>query len=457
MSQALFNLASQNFNRYLKEFQEQGSVYMLPAGRLTDDQWRQLNAALVQYGVRMVPAKKDGVLYMQFSKLPGRQAEPVKPVQADNNLGAQLKRYTGMEWEHKKPQESGLGYEHYRIKIDDLSQSQVRAMLDALDKNAIYNANTVSTNKGQFLIVGVSDPGLDNILDYYGTVNYNGVPGYVYVRDDMKGGTAKAYAERIMQQGTHYAVALNRDGHTGGNYIVVAMRKEDAKKLGAKYQNGILTMPHDNTAQMRKLKGIIGKPLAHINGVPAKIESMSDFGVYSGRTILLVSVGDKKLPFYISTGSAGKTDVPTGKWEFFGGIDQTNWFRKGDLEDILSHYHSPELKQIADALDSHVGDLRDTTDVLKTIGRQYLGGRGDVMYITNAPAINRDHINQSVFNPQNEGIFALDLRDIKKYLHDLQPTQNKNIAPELNQGEQSVKDKIFARFKAMFQDGNEND
>ena len=79
------------------------------------------------------------------------------------------------------------------------------------------------------------------------------------------------------------------------------------------------------------------------------------------------------------------------------------------------------------------------------------------MYITNAPAINRDHINQSVFNPQNDEIFAFDLRDIKKYLHDLQPTQNKNIAPELNQGEQSIKDKIFARFKAMFQDGNEND
>ncbi|MDO4423915.1 MAG: hypothetical protein Q4C08_03925 [Pseudomonadota bacterium] len=457
MSQALFNLASQNFNRYLKEFQERGSVYMLPAGRLTDDQWRQLNAALVQYGVRMVPAKKDGVLYMQFSKLPGRQAEPVKPVQADSDLGAQLKRYTGMEWEHKKAQESGLGYEHYRIKIDDLSQSQVSAMLDALDKNAIYNANTVSTNKGQFLIVGVSDPGLDNILDYYGTVNYNGVPGYVYVRNGMGGGVARSYAERIMQQGTHYAVALNRDGYSGSDYIVVAMRKEDAKKLGAKYQDDILTMPHDNTVQMRKLKGIIGKPLAQINGVPAKIESMSDFGTYSGRTILLVSVGDKKLPFYISTGSAGKTDVPTGKWEFFGGIDHTGWFRKGTLEDILSHYQSPELKQIADALDYHVGDLRDTTDVLKTIGRQYLGGRGDVMYITNAPAINRDHINQSVFNPQNEGIFAFDLRDIKKYLHDLQPTQNKNIAPELNQGEQSVKDKIFARFKAMFQDGNEND
>lgn len=457
MSQALFNRASQNFNRYLKDFQERGSAYMLPAGRLTNDLWRQLNAALVQYGVRMVPAKKDGVLYMQFSKLPDRQAEPVKPVQADSDLGAQLKRYTGMEWEHKKAQESGLGYEHYRIKIDDLSQSQVRAILDALDKNAIYNANAVSTNKGQFLIVGVSDPELDNILDYYGTVNYNGVPGYVYVRDGMGGGTARSYAERIMQQGTHYAVALNRDGCTGGNYIVVAMRKEDAKKLGAKYQDGILTMPHDNTAQMRKLKGIIGKPLVHINGVPAKIESMSDFGAYSGRTILLVSVGDKKLPFYISTGKAGKTDVPTGKWEFFGGIDQTNWFRKGDLEDVLSHYHSPELKQIADALDYHVGDLRDTTDVLKTIGRQYLGGRGDVMYITNAPAINRDHINQSVFNPQNDGIFAFDLRDIKKYLHDLQPTQNKNIAPELNQGEQSIKDKIFARFKAMFQDGNEND
>lgn len=457
MSQALFNLASQNFNRYLKEFQEKGIAYMLPAGRLTDEQWRELNAALVQYGVRMVPAKKDGIAYMLFSKLPGPQNEPVKPAQADNDLGAQLKRYTGMEWEHKKAQESGLGYEHYRIKIDDLPQSQVSAMLDALDKNAIYKVNSVYTNKGQFLIVDVADAGLDNILDYYGTVNYNGVPGYVYVRDGMGGGVARGYAERIMQQGTHYAVALNRDGHTGGNYIVVAMRKEDAEKIGAKYQGDILSTSRDNSAQMQKLRNIIGKPLTQINGVPATIESMSDFGVYSGRVILLVSVGEKKLPFYISTGSTGKTDVPTGKWEFFGGIDQHDWFRKGGLEDMLSHYHSPELKQIANALDDQIGDLRDTTDVLKTIGRRYLGGSGDVMYIINAPTINRNHINQSVFNPQNDEIFAFDLRDIKKYLHDLQPTQNKSIAPELNQGELSIKDKIFARFKAMFQDGNEND
>lgn len=459
MPETLFNRASKNFDTYLREFKQKGEVYMLPMERLTKDEWKKLNQALAQQGIHMVPEKRNGIEYMKFASLPKQQATTSHDTPGDSDLGAKLKRYTGMDWEHKNANDSGLGYEHYRIKIDDLSQSQVQSVVDILNKNAIYDANTVYTNKGQFLIVKTADKVLDSILDYYKTVTYNGVPAYVYIRPGMGRGAAKSREAELLRTGQYYATTLNKGGATGADYIVIAIKQSDAKKLGAEWDdfNSTLTKTHDNAAAKDNLEKLIGKPLTYINGVPVTIESKSDFGVHSGRTILLVSVGDKKLPFYISTGSAGKTDVPTGKWEFFGGIDHTGWFRKGDLEDILSHYHSPELKQIADALDHHVGDLRDTTDVLKTIGRQYLGGRGDVMYITNAPAINRNHINQSVFNPQNDGIFALDLRDIKRYLHDLQPTQNKNIAPELIQGEQGIKDKIFANLRVMFKKNNENE
>lgn len=464
MSEALFNRASKNFDKYLKDFQQEGTVYMLPAERLTREEWKKLNESLVQYGVHMVPQERKGIKYMKFGVLPKRRGMTTHAAQADNDLGAKLKRYTGLEWEHKTAESSGLGYEHYRIRIDDLSQAQVQSMLDTLDRNGIYDANNVSTNKGQFLIVKAPDKILDSVLDYYATVSYNGVPAYIYVRPGMGRGAAMGRVEKIVSHGEHYAVALNKEGHTGADYIVVAIKKSDAEKIGAKHQDGVLSLSRDNATQMQKLKSIIGKTLTQIKGNPVTIDSIADFGAYSNRAILLVSVGNKKLPFYISTGSTGKTDVPTGKWEFFGGIDRDDWFRKGDLEDILTHYKSPELKQIADALNDQVGDLHDTIDVLKTIGRCYLGGKGDVSYTVNAPEISRERINHSVFDFKNDGVFMLDLHDIKQYLSGLKPIPTKNVtseqtqnAEEYKKGATGLKAKMLARLGKFFPDYNKND
>ena len=153
---------------------------------------------------------------------------------------------------------------------------------------------------------------------------------------------------------------------------------------------------------------------------------MSDFGTDSGRAIVMVKVGNKKLPFYISTGSAGKTDVPTGKWQFFGGIAENGWFRKGSrIEEIANHYYSAELKQIADALDNTIGDLRNTELVLRTIGRQNLRGMGKVATLENAPSISVRTVNQSFPKEiEAEGMggpyeFYQYLNQVKMYLQGL--------------------------------------
>ena len=229
------------------------------------------------------------------------------------------------------------------------------------------------------------------------------------------------------------------------------MRKSDAESsLDATEEDGILVHHKDSAEDIRYLNRLVETktPLTYIGKTPVLLESIEDFGVRSGRAILLVDVGGKKLPFYISSGTAGKTDVPTGKWEFFGGIDKTGWFRKGTLENILTHYDSPELKTIADALDSKIGDIRDCVDVLRSAGREYLGGDGDVAYMQNAPEISVARINQDVFVPENNGIFWYDLDMVKKYLHEL--GQQKKLNPTPNK----LKNDIISILGSWFDENN---
>ena len=163
--------------------------------------------------------------------------------------------------------------------------------------------------------------------------------------------------------------------------------------------------------------------------------------------------------FYISTGTAGKTDVPTGKWEFFCGRTASGWFRKGTLENILTHYNSPELKTIANALDNKIGDIRDCIDVLRSAGREYLGGDGDVAYMQNAPAISVDRINQDVFVPENDGIFWYDLDMVKKHLQNL--GQQKNLTQYFQKSDEEIKKNLKSKLASFLDllknDRNENE
>ena len=270
---------------------------------------------------------------------------------------------------------------------------------------------------------------VDNILTNFERVTYRNTPAHVYRPDGLGVGRAKAMADDIMSNGEYYAAILNKTGYSDSDYMVIAMSRSDAEKMGYVWKNGRLTYPIDNSRNMARLRQQIGKRLTSIHGTPVVIESMSDFGVVGGRAIVMVKVGNKKLPFYISTGSAGKTDVPTGKWEFFGGIRSDGWFRKRGPDEIISHYGSAELRQIANALDNNIGDLRNTELVLETIGRRDLGGIGKVArLVDNEHAISRETINQS-FNPQhmietgdreiNSNFLKQDINEIKKYLRNL--------------------------------------
>jgi len=234
---------------------------------------------------------------------------------------------------------------------------------------------------------------------------------------------AVALANAQQQQG-FISTILNAGGTSkNSKYIVISMTEDEASKIGTSFSRSSVLRSRDISRQMDNLRRLAnGTELGRINGMSVSIESIADFGANGGRPILMVKVGNRKIPFYASSGSAGKTSVATGEWEFFGGIGREGWFNKGDLDAIKNHYGSAELKQIADILDAKIGDLRDTEMILETIGRQSLGGVGDVAMLRNAPDIDAGTINRALrYTPtpspkSSDPGFRNNLNDIINYL-----------------------------------------
>lgn len=238
----------------------------------------------------------------------------------------------------------------------------------------------------------------------------------------MSENSAKAAVKRLQEQG-YAASRIGVQGHSNGEEIVIAMTKEEAARIGGNVINGAVYRSIDNSANMARLRAVAnGQELGRINGMKVSIDSMDDFGAISGRPIIMVRVGERKIPFYASSGQAGKTNVPTGKWEFFGGIGPNGgWFNKGGIDDIVGHYGSYELKQIADILDSKIGDLRNVEHVLESVGRESIGGLGKVASLNDEQEISVSAVNKYLrYTPsgtsRNGTPFRNNLDDIKRYL-----------------------------------------
>jgi len=184
---------------------------------------------------------------------------------------------------------------------------------------------------------------------------------------------AHSKANEIAREGYFTKIVPTKGVSTGEEYVIVAIKQEDAAQFV--WDGNNLMKNIDNSAFLRNVNNYMEKEITKIGNTSVFIE---DAGSIGGRGIVVVRVGEKKIPFYVSTGTAGKTDVPTGKWEVFWGIGKDGWFNKGGIKDILNHYGSSELRQIANALDTKLGDPRNTQLVLETIGRNSQGGVGIV-------------------------------------------------------------------------------
>lgn len=242
---------------------------------------------------------------------------------------------------------------------------------------------------------------------------------------------------------------LNAEGSSQGERIYIAMSKEAAAKQGLQwsdeFQDFVRAFNPQSSTNINRAKQLIssGKPITDINGVPVYVRY---FGKKSGRPIIMVEINGKKLPFYASSGSAGKTKVATGKWEFFGGIGPDGWFNKGNsIEEIAEHYYSPELRKIAQALDSQVGDVRNVEYVMMSQGRAALNGTGKVGGINGVTELSEDLINSGIedlgFLPNmlGTGVAKKNIEGIKNWLRNQRASTSSGGAKSTGTGTSGAK------------------
>lgn len=234
---------------------------------------------------------------------------------------------------------------------------------------------------------------------------------------------ADSKVSSLFKEGYYAAKVPTKGVASGEEYVIVAVKQEGLAK-DLVWNGKDLVRQIDNSAFLRNLDNYMGKEITKIGKTSVVLEEVGSDG---GRAVAIMRIGERKLPFYVSTGEAGKTRVPTGKWEVFWGKGG-GWFNKGglgSLEDqerlLLDHYDSQELRQIADALNSKLGDPRDTELVLNTIGRN-TKGQGFVGR-ANLGSISESSINSGFkYAPSSGGVNANmlnNIEDFKRYLKGL--------------------------------------
>ena len=83
---------------------------------------------------------------------------------------------------------------------------------------------------------------------------------------------------------------------------------------------------------------------------------------YSDRIMVLAKIGKYNIPFYISTGQAGKKNVKAGDWYVVFGIGESGWINKGSEENINSQYDFLIFQKIAKILNEGVGNFNSRED-----------------------------------------------------------------------------------------------
>ncbi len=312
----------------------------IPSGQLTDDEWKILKDDLA----------KDG---LEITDAPGNMYYTIK--------------------------KSG--------KADEVAQATSKADNAAKSTNKASNADDAARG------AGAVNPTVQKLQDMGFVDNGNGV---FISKQQPYSYTVNQSLDNMSDIKWTY---LNVDGTSEGPKIYIAMSKEAAAKQGLRWsdeaEDFVRAFNSQSSYRISKLNGLISsrKALTEINGVPVYVRN---FGEHSGRPIVMVEINGKQFPFYASTGSAGKNTVPTGKWEFFGGIGPDGWFNKLGTDDILAHYNSPELRKIANALDSQIGDVRNVEYVMMSQGRASLNGAGSVGAIDNVQGLSTDVINSGL-------------------------------------------------------------
>ena len=84
---------------------------------------------------------------------------------------------------------------------------------------------------------------------------------------------------------------------------------------------------------------------------------------YTDRVMVLMKVGKYNIPFYISTGQAGKKTVKAGNWYAVFGIGvEKGWINKGSEEEINNNYGFQLFEKLSKILNEGIGVIESRED-----------------------------------------------------------------------------------------------
>ncbi len=363
---ALRNKASSSFDKYLNEFKQTNqNKYGLPKSRLSDTEWTKLNSELAPENIRMVEyTGKDGKKYMKFEQIIDNTPKSTPATGAADDVADANKATDG-------------------TPTPKMAHNAIPSDFSSAAKNFLEDINEVGITKEYAVSRGIGPKGNKSPLSGQETA---------YIRQLL--------ADRNDLIARNVSQPDGSGKFLGANWFVT--KKTDDMFIK---ESGNTVLRHIRTKPINNLQG---KPITSINGHSVYLEPLDNGGLIgnvSGRPVVVVNYRGHKIPFYTSSGSAGKLEVPTGKWEVFFGFAQDGlepgWFNKADINSIVNHYGSPELKKIAEALDDVIGDQRNIEDVFATISRKMYNGRGTVASY-DGPTVSKDFINRLLdFKPVN--------------------------------------------------------
>jgi hypothetical protein len=160
---------------------------------------------------------------------------------------------------------------------------------------------------------------------------------------------------------------------------------------------------------------------------------------YSGRKIVLIDIDGVNIPFYLSTGSGGKANVPAGKWyPFFGiGFDDKGdtWFNKTGGTEMANRYDNDILLAISEQLDEQLGDIRNEKHPkAKTLGRHLTAINEGLESLGVTPVLNKTpNVVQNVNN---------NIQLVKDFVNNSQTFSQDNLKPRNR--EQELKVEMFS-------------
>ena len=193
-----------------------------------------------------------------------------------------------------------------------------------------------------------------------------------------------------------------------------SLRKANSVLSGQKNINGMKVNFIDLPARLSSRR-----PLSH-----------SKIITNAGRTTVLADINGVRIPFYISTGQAGKENVVTGKWYAFFGEHEKGWMNKGTQDQINNSYGSEKLAAIEDWLNTNLNFLKN-----RFIGDTEFSPILPVSVMTKTkdhlPLVNRDLKPASTSRHDYE-LDAWEPTEKKTEWHNMTPQQQNEIIKKNN-------------------------